>query len=103
MIRWNSWPGTIRNAIGTNLNVVPINPLILEIIEKFQSLPDESLNQLLQLFLKSKLKVNNRQIIKSFNELSIGSLVVHENHGIGKYIGVDQLVIDGLKKEISRL
>jgi transcription-repair coupling factor (superfamily II helicase) len=43
------------------------------------------------------------QMIKSFNELTVGSLVVHETHGIGRYIGVDQLTVDGLKRDYIKI
>lgn len=43
------------------------------------------------------------QLIKSFNELAVGNLVVHENHGIARYIGLDQLMVDGLKRDYMKL
>lgn len=43
------------------------------------------------------------QLIKSFTELSVGSLVVHENHGIARYVGLEQLVVDGLKRDYLKL
>jgi transcription-repair coupling factor (superfamily II helicase) len=43
------------------------------------------------------------QMIKSFTELSVGSLVVHENHGIARYVGLEQLVVDGLKRDYLKL
>ncbi|MGB3367005.1 MAG: transcription-repair coupling factor [Acidaminobacteraceae bacterium] len=52
---------------------------------------------------RSKRRKNKDKIIKSFNELSISSLVVHENHGIGKYIGIEQLSVDGMKKDFLKI
>ncbi len=43
------------------------------------------------------------QLIKSFTELTVGSLVVHENHGIARYVGLEQLVVDGLKRDYLKL
>lgn len=37
--------------------------------------------------------------IESFTDLNIGDHVVHEAHGIGKYIGVEQLKVQGVKKD----
>lgn len=37
--------------------------------------------------------------IASFTDLNIGDYVVHESHGIGKYIGVEQLTVQGVKKD----
>ncbi|MCK4259952.1 MAG: transcription-repair coupling factor [Halanaerobiales bacterium] len=43
---------------------------------------------------KRKIKEFNEGIrIKSFEELEIGDYVVHENHGVGKYLGVKTLEI----------
>lgn len=35
----------------------------------------------------------------SFSDLNVGDYVVHENHGIGKYEGIEQLNIQGVKKD----
>lgn len=37
--------------------------------------------------------------ILSFTDLKLGDYVVHENHGIGRYEGVEQLDIQGIKKD----
>ncbi|MBS4534681.1 transcription-repair coupling factor [Clostridium sp. D2Q-14] len=47
---------------------------------------------------KVKSKKNQRKII-SFRDLKIGDFVVHENHGIGKYVGMEQLNVQGVKKD----
>ena len=36
---------------------------------------------------------------KDFTDLSIGDYVVHETHGIGQYIGIKQLDVDGVKRD----
>nr|WP_168198205.1 transcription-repair coupling factor [Crassaminicella thermophila] len=41
--------------------------------------------------------------IKSFMDLKIGDYVVHENHGVGKYVGVEQLKVQGAKKDYLKL
>lgn len=37
--------------------------------------------------------------ISSFTDLNIGDYVVHEIHGIGKYIGIEQLTVQGVRKD----
>lgn len=37
--------------------------------------------------------------IKIFTDLKIGDFVVHENHGIGQYVGIEKLKIDGLTRD----
>ncbi|WVT91679.1 CarD family transcriptional regulator, partial [Enterococcus durans] len=39
--------------------------------------------------------VTNAERLKSYNELKAGDYVVHANHGIGKYIGMETLEVDG--------
>lgn len=52
---------------------------------------------------KKRRKRKSGQLIKSFNELSVGDFVVHEAHGIGKYVGIDQLVVDTQKKDYMKI
>ncbi|UVI33505.1 transcription-repair coupling factor [Paenibacillus spongiae] len=44
-------------------------------------------------------KVDNAERIKSYTELKIGDYVVHQNHGIGKYVGIGTLEIAGIHKD----
>ncbi len=41
--------------------------------------------------------------IKSFTDLELGDYIVHENHGIGKYIGIEQLNVQGAKKDYLKI
>ncbi len=44
-------------------------------------------------------KESNAERIKSYLELRVGDHVVHANHGIGKFLGIETLEIDGLHKD----
>ncbi|MDW6056683.1 transcription-repair coupling factor [Bacillus paralicheniformis] len=46
-----------------------------------------------------KQKLTNAERIKSYSELQIGDYVVHVNHGIGKYLGIETLEINGIHKD----
>lgn len=48
---------------------------------------------------KRKQKLSNAERIKSYSELQIGDHVVHINHGIGKYLGIETLEINGIHKD----
>jgi Transcription-repair coupling factor (superfamily II helicase) len=37
----------------------------------------------------------NAERLKSYNELKPGDYVVHVNHGIGKFIGMQTMEVDG--------
>ncbi|WP_127588068.1 transcription-repair coupling factor [Paenibacillus koleovorans] len=44
-------------------------------------------------------KLDNAERIKSYSELKVGDYVVHVNHGIGKYMGIGTLEINGMHKD----
>lgn len=44
-------------------------------------------------------KLENAERIKSYQELKVGDFVVHVNHGIGKYVGIGTLEINGIHKD----
>ncbi len=45
------------------------------------------------------MQQNNTERIKSYTDLKVGDYVVHVNHGIGKYIGIETLEINGIHKD----
>lgn len=44
-------------------------------------------------FKKKNLSSDKSKIINSYDELKEGDLVVHENHGIGKFVGINKLQV----------
>ena len=52
---------------------------------------------------KRRQKLSNAERIKSYSELQVGDHVVHVNHGIGKYLGIETLVINGVHKDYLHL
>lgn len=44
---------------------------------------------------RSRMDMSDAERIKSYQELSVGDFVVHINHGIGKYLGIKTLEVDG--------
>ena len=51
---------------------------------------------------RKKHKAKGQQI-QSFADLAKGDYVVHENHGIGKFVGIEQLNILGEKKDYIKI
>lgn len=45
------------------------------------------------------LRVAKDRKIQYFRDIHVGDYVVHVNHGIGKYVGVETLVVDGVHKD----
>lgn len=52
---------------------------------------------------KTRKKNKDGRAIKSFRDLNVGDYVVHENHGIGKYIGLEQLEVDATKRDYLKI
>ncbi|SFQ20641.1 transcription-repair coupling factor [Salibacterium halotolerans] len=48
---------------------------------------------------KRQQKLSNAERIKSYSELKTGDLVVHVNHGIGKYLGIETLEVNGVHQD----
>ncbi|WP_067729692.1 transcription-repair coupling factor [Oceanobacillus damuensis] len=48
---------------------------------------------------RRKQKISNAERIKSYQELKIGDYVVHANHGVGKYLGIETLQLNDLHKD----
>ncbi|CDG05606.1 transcription-repair coupling factor [Lactococcus lactis] len=46
-----------------------------------------------------KLNITNAERLKDYNELAVGDFVVHKNHGIGKYLGLQTLEVGGMHRD----
>ncbi len=52
---------------------------------------------------RAKKSATNRQKLNSFTDLSPGDLVVHENYGIGRFVAMEQIRIDGAVKDYVKI
>ncbi len=52
---------------------------------------------------KPKKAATNRQKLNSFTDLTPGDLVVHENYGIGRFVAMEQMRIDGAVKDYVKI
>ena len=52
---------------------------------------------------KRKRKVYEGQRIQSFSELKVGDYVVHENHGLGIYQGIEKIEVDKVSKDYMKI
>jgi transcription-repair coupling factor (superfamily II helicase) len=52
---------------------------------------------------KTRKNLSNAERIKSYTELRVGDYVVHVNHGIGRYLGIETLEINGIHKDYLHL
>ena len=52
---------------------------------------------------KAKKTATNRQKLNSFTDLSPGDLVVHENYGIGRFVAMERIKVDGAIKDYIKI
>ena len=52
---------------------------------------------------RPKTKATNRQKLNSFTDLTPGDLIVHEYHGIGRYVAMEQMKVDGAVKDYVKI
>lgn len=52
---------------------------------------------------RKRQKLSNAERIKNYSELNVGDYVVHINHGIGKYLGIETLEVNGAHKDYLNL
>jgi len=52
---------------------------------------------------REKRELTNRQKLKSYADLAPGDLVVHEHHGVGRYMGMVGIPADGVEKDYVKL
>ncbi len=50
-----------------------------------------------------KKSATNRQKLNSFTDLTPGDLVVHENYGIGRFVAMEQIRVDGAVKDYVKI
>ncbi len=50
-----------------------------------------------------RAKQDNRQKILSYTDLSVGDLVVHSAHGVGRFEGIRKMPVDGVEKDYIKI
>ena len=53
--------------------------------------------------VKARKAATNRQKLTAFTDLNPGDLVVHEYHGIGRFTGMEQVKVDGVRKDYVKI
>ena len=53
--------------------------------------------------VKRLKRADDRRKVDSFTDLSPGDLIVHEHHGIGRFVGMVKMQVDGVQKDYIKL
>lgn len=48
-------------------------------------------------------EMDSRKAIKSFDEISVGDYVVHSTYGVGRYVGIHQLKVQGVVRDYIKI
>ena len=48
-------------------------------------------------------KKDSRNRLKSYSDLTPGDLVVHDHHGIRRFVGVERIAVDGVYRDYIKL
>lgn len=59
-----------------------------------------------QIFAKKtikKTKKTNREHVKSYADLTVDDIVVHENYGIGKFVGLEKIKVEGYERDYVKI
>ncbi len=52
---------------------------------------------------RRRFKVDKKNKIDNFTDLSVGDFVVHQNHGVGQYVGIQRLTVEGAQRDYLKL
>ncbi len=87
-------PGKVVIAVGGLSSGVEYAGAHIAVLTEGQALPAK----------KSRKKdTTNRQKLQSYADLSPGDLVVHEHHGIGRFLAMVKMPVDGVEKDYVKI
>lgn len=84
---------------GLNIGIYRLNAGIELVDEKLVIISANELFKTRNLNKPKYLKYKNAKVIKDYQELNVGDYVVHDNHGIGQYLGIKTLEVQGFHKD----
>jgi len=95
---------TNENKIFTNkINIINYKLNKGFIIDKYIVISPYDIDNITKKEIKYKNTIKIGRKIKSFNDLTVGDYIVHEQHGIGIYEGLKTLKVGGYEKDYIQL
>ena len=91
-------PGEIRISVGALSAGAEYPQISLAVLTEGQLTAQTSGKQPAR-----KAKQDNRQKILSYADLSVGDLVVHSAHGVGRFEGIRKMPVDGVEKDYIKI
>lgn len=103
--QFTGWDEFLESDVLTGITVAPLEQGLdicepgLAVLSEAQ-LFGERANQVRS---RRKRKIDTESIVRNLSELNVGDPVVHEQHGIGRYLGLVTLSVDEIPAEFIQL
>ena len=87
---------------GFNLSGFELTTTRFALLSMYQN-PNSYSRTILSHGRRAKHSRSSQEKILSYNDLTVGDFVVHANHGIGMYMGIEQLTVVGVTKDYIKI
>ena len=87
---------------GFNLSGFELTSTRFALLSMYQN-PNSYSRTILSHGRRAKHSRSSQEKILSYNDLTVGDFVVHANHGIGMYMGIEQLTVVGVTKDYIKI
>lgn len=101
----DNWPAFLDSDVPLAITVAPLEKGLLLTDPPLAVIAEPQLfgQQVLQRRRRRKSTRDSDAIIRNLAELSVGAPVVHEDHGVGRYLGLQTLEVGGAPTEFLTL
>ncbi|WEG12727.1 transcription-repair coupling factor [Pullulanibacillus sp. KACC 23026] len=87
-------PGELQIMVGSVSNGFELPQQKIVVVTDKEIFANKSVRK-----QRTNKKISNAERLKNYNELKVGDYVVHIDHGIGRYIGIETLEVNGTHKD----
>jgi transcription-repair coupling factor (superfamily II helicase) len=103
--KYANWDAFLADDAPLGITVAPLEHGLLDPENKLAVIAETQLfgQQVMQRRRRSRKKRDSDAIIKNLAELTIGDAVVHEDHGVGRYLGLQTLDVGDVATEYVTL
>jgi transcription-repair coupling factor (superfamily II helicase) len=101
----DNWQGFLDSNIPLAITIAPLEQGLMLESPQIAVICESQLfgEQVRQTRRRRKAKQDSDTVIKNLTELNEGSPVVHEEHGVGRYLGLQTLDMGGIEQEFLTL
>jgi len=101
---YNNWDEFLADDESLGITVAPLEQGLI-LTDKLAVIAEPQLfgQQVMQRRRRSRKKRDSEAVIRNLAELTIGDAVVHEDHGVGRYLGLQSLDVGEIETEYVTL